>query len=170
MADSTGQRNTFAEHLSGCGSRASCSASRSIFLRWLQRESWISRALTRVVLGALPVALSWPRHLYGCAGEPVISSPGGNSERLSLFCRSKVADRTMTKIECTFERSFPNGGLTSSRPRFDCLRIGQRLQSRSSRRPRETSSGPTMGHGRFHVFDRAGRASHPLDQLVIGPA
>ena len=36
-----------------------------LLLRRLQRESWISLALTGVVLGALPIALSWPRHLDG---------------------------------------------------------------------------------------------------------
>ena len=87
-----------------------------------------------------------------CAGKPGTSSLVGNSGRPLLFCHSKVAGRSMTRIECTFERSPPNGSLTSSRPRFDCLRIGKRWESRSSLRPRETSSAPTMGAWTFSRF------------------
>src|SRR6185369_144767 len=36
-----------------------------LMLRKLHREGWVSLASAGLVLGALPVAFSWPRHLEG---------------------------------------------------------------------------------------------------------
>jgi hypothetical protein len=36
-----------------------------LLLRKFQRESWVSVAVAGVLLGALPAALFWPRHLEG---------------------------------------------------------------------------------------------------------